>query len=135
MRRKPMYADFTQKIQVRQVTNTPTTAGGMDTTYDVKATVWGKIRPLLMSRQIGIYVREVQVAVKPTHVVHVRVNRELEVTREGLKNSMYFYVEDTEGRGRSFRILSIVDKEDRGIELEVLTREMGIEYGTDELLL
>lgn len=134
-RSKPLYADLTQRIQIREAANTPTSSGGIDTTYTVKTTVWGRVRPLSLSTEVGMFVRDVQVVKKPTHVVHMRVNTELEVTRIGLQGNMYLYVEDKEGKGRSFRILSVIDKDDRGIELEVLVKEMGLQYGTDDLLI
>lgn len=134
MKSKALYADLTHKIQVREATNTPSTSGGMETTYNVKTTVWGRIRPLGAAQQIGIFIREVQISISPTHTIRMRVNKELGVTRESLSGNMYLYSEDMPGKGRSFRILSIIDKDDRGIELTAVVREMGIQYGKDDLL-
>lgn len=134
MRSKHLYADLTTRIQIREVENTAATAGGMDTTYSVKATVWGSIQPLSVSTQIGFFVRDAQVQQgQPTHVIRMRVNTELGVTREGLQGNMYLFVEDNEGKGRSFRILAPINLGDRGVELLVVVREVGIQYGSDQL--
>ena len=131
---KSLHSELTRRIEIREVTNTPGTTGGMETTYNVKTTVWGSIKPLSLSTQIGVYVRDVQVTTAPTHVIRMRVNKELEVTRNGLLGNMYLFSEDTDAKGRSFRIISVIDKEDRGIELLIIVREMGIQYGSDDLL-
>lgn len=130
---KPLYADLVDKIQVREAINTPTSTGAITTEYSIKARVWGRIRPLSMTHNIGVFVRDAQINVQPTHTIRLRVNRELGVTRTDLQGNMFLYAEDRNEKGRSFRILSIVDKDDRGIELNVLVREMGVQYGTDEL--
>lgn len=130
---KPPYADLVSRIQVREVVNDPQSSGGMDTTYTVKATVWGSVKPLSMTSQIGFYVRDVQVKGQPTHVIRLRVNKELGVTRKDLQGNMYLYIEDKTGEGRSFRILCPVDKDDRGSEMAVLVREIGLQFGTDGL--
>lgn len=139
MKSKALYADLNERIQVREVINTPSSSGGMETTYNVKTTVWGRVRPLSVNQQInqqiGNFIGDSQVNNQPTHVMRLRVNTELEVTRTGLQGNMYLYIEDKETKGRSFRILAVVDKDDRGIELNILVREMGIQYGTDDLLL
>ena len=133
IRSKPLYADLTHRIQVREALNTPTSSGNITTEYNIKARIWGRVRPLPMSYQIGIFVRDVQIEMKPTHTIRMRVNTELGVTRTGLQGNMYLYVEDKNEKGRSFRILSVLDKDDRRIELNVLVRELGIQYGTDNL--
>jgi len=128
-----MFADLKQRIQVREVTNTPGDGGGVDTTYAVKATVWGRVKNLPMSYSIGAYIRDAQVDKQPTHIITMRVNKDLGVTRPGLQGNMYLYVEDEPGSGRSFRIMSPMDKNDRGLTLDVLVREEGVQESEDGL--
>lgn len=133
MKTKALYVDLTQRVQVREAINTPTSIGGITTEYNVKARVWGRVKQLSMSHNIGAYIRDAQIAAQPTHIIRLRVNKELNVTRPGLQGNMYLFVEDSEEKGRSFRILSVLDKDDRRIELNVLVKEMGVHYGTDKL--
>lgn len=134
MKSKPLYADLTQRIEIREASNDPNnTQGVIETTYNVKATVWGAVRPLSVSHQIGAFIRDSQVENQPTHIVRLRVNEELGVTRSGLQGNMYLFIKDTEKKGRSFCVLSSIDKGDRGVELAVIVREMGIQFGTDQL--
>lgn len=134
MRTKALYTDLTERIEIREVSNDPSISGLIETTYTIKATVWGAIKPLPFSFQLGSFIRDAQTENTPTHVVRMRVNKELGVTRSGLQGNMFLFVKDTEKGGRSFRILSPIDKEDRGIELTVIVKELGIQYGQDQLL-
>ncbi len=130
---RQLFSDLRQRIQVREAVNTPGDTGGMDSTYNPLATVWGQVRPLPISAAVGAYIRDAQIDTQPTHIIRMRVNKELGVTRPGLQANMYLYVEDTPGEGRSFRILTAVDKDDRGLVIDVLVREMGKQNGDDQL--
>lgn len=128
-----LYTELSQRIQVREAIDGLTAVGAMQTSYLVKATVWGRVKPLSMNSNIGRFIRDAQTGNEPTHIIRMRVNSELGVTRAGLQGNMYLYVADDDNIGRSFRILSPIDKDDRGFVLDVLVREMGVQYGSDGL--
>jgi len=128
-----LYAELVQRVELREADDDLISSGAMQTTYTVKATVWGRVKPLSMANNIGRFMRDSQTDNIPTHIIRLRVNQELGVTRSGLQGNMYLYVADDDDTGRSFRILSPVDKDDRGNVLDVLVREMGVQYGADGL--
>ena len=134
MKQRPLFADLTKRIQLREVENVAVASGGVETSYTVRATVWGAIKPLPTAIYLGFYVREVLVQNQPTHTIRLRINTELGITRQGLQGNMFLYSEDGPGsKGRSFRILSSIDRQDRGLEVEILAQEIEIQYGRDRL--
>ena len=135
MKNKPLYASLTKRIEIREVSNVPDVVKGLiETTYIIKSTVWGSVNPLSTKHASSVFIRDMQVENVPTHIIKIRVNKKRGVTRQGLQGNMYLYVKDNDKEGRSFRILCPIDEQDRGIELNILAKEMGLQFGTDVLI-